>query len=91
MYTQSLSSTHSLYLSLGPREVCSGYEVRSKAFCRQHKFAAHNTHLAAGPQAVRLPLRFDRVQSDRTEFLTRMVERWGSLEGTLFSRPSRYL
>src|SRR5258706_1871978 len=77
---------------LDPREVCQWYEVPFEGhFADSTNFAAHNTHLAAGPQSVRLPLRFDPgFNPDRTEFLTRMVERWGSLEGTLFSRPSRY-
>ena len=51
-----------------------------------------NTHLAAPPARLRLPIRFDPAfDPRRTEFLTRMVERWGDLEGTFFNQPSRYL
>ena len=37
-------------------------------------------------------MRFDPAfDPRRTEFLTRMVERWGDLEGTFFNQTSKYL
>jgi transcriptional regulator with XRE-family HTH domain len=85
--------TLAVIFHLDPREVCQWYEVPFEGhFADGTNLAAPNTHLAAGPQSVRLPLRFDPgFNPDRTEYLTRMVERWGSLEGNLFSQPSRYL
>jgi transcriptional regulator with XRE-family HTH domain len=42
------------------------------------------THLAAPPSSLRVPMRFDPAfDPRRTDFLSRMVERWGHLEGAL--------
>jgi len=78
---------------LDPREVCQWYDVPFNGhFSDGVKVAAPNTHLAAGPASLRLPIRFDPgFDPGRTAFLTRMVERWGDLEGTLFGQPGRYL
>jgi transcriptional regulator with XRE-family HTH domain len=78
---------------LSPKEVCQWYEVPFEGhFSDGIQQAAPNTHLAAGPTSMRLPIRFDPAfDPKRTEFLTRMVERWGDLEGTLFDPPSRHL
>jgi transcriptional regulator with XRE-family HTH domain len=78
---------------LDPKEVCQWYEVPFEGhFADGVNLSAPNTHLAAGPASLRLPIRFDPAfDPNRTEFLTRMVERWGNLEGTLFNQPSRYL
>ena len=78
---------------LDPKEVCQWYEVPFEGhFSDGISLTAPNTHLAAGPASLRLPIRFDPgFDPNRTEFLTRMVERWGNLEGTLFTQPSRYL
>jgi transcriptional regulator with XRE-family HTH domain len=78
---------------LDPKEVCQWYEVPFEGhFSDGANLSAPNTHLAAGPASLRLPIRFDPgFDPNRTEFLNRMVERWGNLEGTLFNQPSRYL
>jgi transcriptional regulator with XRE-family HTH domain len=78
---------------LDPKEVCQWYEVPFEGhFSDGIHLSAPNTHLAAGPATLRLPIRFDPAfDPSRTEFLTRMVERWGDLEGTLFSQPSQHL
>jgi transcriptional regulator with XRE-family HTH domain len=78
---------------LSPKEVFRWYEVPFEGhFSDGIQLAAPNTHLAAGPASMRLPIRFDPAfDPRRTEFLTRMVERWGDLEGTLFDPPSRHL
>ena len=78
---------------LDPKEVCQWYEVQLEGhFSDGISLAAPNTHLAAGPASMRLPIRFDAAfDPNRTEFLTRMVERWGDLEGILFNQTSRHL
>ncbi len=78
---------------LDPKEVCEWYDVAFDGHFHDGKhLAAPNTHLAAGPASLKLPIRFDPgFNPNRTEFLTRMVERWGALEGTLFDQASRYL
>ena len=78
---------------LDPKEVCEWYEVPFEGhFSDGSQLSTPNTHLAAAPAKLRLPIRFDPAfDPRRTEFLTRMVERWGDLEGTLFNQSSRYL
>lgn len=78
---------------LDPREVCRWYDVPFEGhFADGANLTAPNTHLAAGPQSLRLPVRFDPgFDPRRTEFLTRMVERWGHLEGALFNHSPRYV
>lgn len=78
---------------LDPGEVCEWYEVPFQGhFADGVQMTAPNTHPAAAPAKMRLPVRFDPAfDPRRTEFLTRMVERWGDLEGTFFQAPSRYL
>src|SRR4029077_8038863 len=49
------------------------------------------THLAAPPSALRVPLRFDPAfDPRRTDFLSRMVERWGHFEGALTAGSVRH-
>jgi transcriptional regulator with XRE-family HTH domain len=78
---------------LDPKEVCQWYDVPFEGhFSDGITLCAPNTHLAAGPARLRLPIRFDPAfDPSRTEFLTRMVERWGDLEGTLLKGDSRHL
>ncbi len=78
---------------LDPKEVCQWYKVPLEGhFSDGAHISAPNTHLAAGPAGHRTPVRFDPAfDPTRTEFLTRMIERWGDLEGALFDEPLRYL
>lgn len=93
--TPSLYKLYALavILHLDPNEVCQWYDVSFDGHFQDGKhLAAPKTHLAAGPASLKLPIRFDPgFNPNRTEFLTRMVERWGDLEGALFSDHSRYL
>src|SRR5260370_15070492 len=75
---------------LDPKDVCQWYDVPFEDhFSDGMQLSAPNTHLAAGPASLRVPIRFDPAfDPSRTEFLTRMVERWGDLKGALFNRPS---
>jgi transcriptional regulator with XRE-family HTH domain len=77
---------------LDPLEVCRWYEVPlSQHFTDGNTLFAPETHLAAGPDSVKVPSRFDPgFDPRRTEYLTRMVESWGELEGTFFSHKARY-
>jgi len=77
---------------LDPHQVCQWYEVPfEEHFSDGSQLPAPNTHLAAAPASLRLPIRFDPgFDPKRTEFLSRMVERWGQLEGTLFNQQPRY-
>lgn len=90
-------SLHKIYAlaaiyHLDPREICGWYDVPlDKHFADSSNLAAPSTHLAAPPSSMHLPLRFDPgFDPRRTEHLSRMVERWGELEGALFSGPQRY-
>lgn len=78
---------------LDPRSVCQWYEVPFEGhFSDGVQLSAPNTHLAAAPGSLRLPIRFDPAfDPRRTEFLTRMVERWADMEAVFFSQPPRYL
>ena len=78
---------------LDPKEVCEWYEVPFEGhFSDGVQISAPNTHLAAAPAKLRVPIRFDPAfDPRRTDFLTRMVERWGDLEGTFFDQSPRHL
>jgi transcriptional regulator with XRE-family HTH domain len=93
--TPSIYKLYSLAViyHLDPKDVCEWYEVPFEGhFSDGIHLTAPNTHLAAPPAKLRLPIRFDPgFDPRRTEFLTRMVERWGDLEGTLFSQSSKHL
>jgi transcriptional regulator with XRE-family HTH domain len=90
-------SLHKLYTlcaiyHLDPFEVCQWYDVPLEEHFRDgFTRSAPKTHPAAPPRALRLPLRFDpSFDPRRTEFLTRMVENWGRLEGALLNSHARY-
>ncbi|HKW57342.1 MAG TPA: helix-turn-helix transcriptional regulator [Candidatus Acidoferrum sp.] len=72
---------------LDPLEIFRWYDVPLEdCFPDGGSFRAPHTHLAAPPVALKTPLRFDPAfDPKRTELLSRMVERWGSLEGVLVS------
>ena len=73
-------------------EVCGWYDVHlEEHFPDQFQHAPPRTHLAAAPRRLRLPLRFDPAfDPRRTEYLTRLVEEWGQLEGALIDGQVRY-
>ncbi len=77
---------------LNPLEVCQWYDVPLDAcFSDGTHLGAPKTHLAAPPTSLRLPLRFDPgFDPRRTEYLSRMVETWGQLEGAMFNGHPRY-
>lgn len=92
--TPSLYKLYSLaaIYHLDPLEVCLWYEVPIRRhFEDGNRLFAPETHLAAAPTRVKVPSRFDPgFDPRRTEYLTRMVEAWGELEGTFFNGQSRF-
>jgi transcriptional regulator with XRE-family HTH domain len=92
--TPSLYKLYSLaaIYHLDPLEVCGWYEVPlSHHFTDGSQLGAPRTHLAAAPAVLKVPSRFDPgFDPRRTEYLSRMVEAWGELEGTFFNGRSRF-
>ena len=70
---------------LNPAEIFRWYEVPvDEFFADGAMFPAPQTHLGSPPATLRVPLRFDPAfDPARTTYLSRMVEQWGNLEGTL--------
>jgi transcriptional regulator with XRE-family HTH domain len=77
---------------LNPLEVGRWYDVPFDEFFHDGALLpAPQTHLSAPPATLRVPLRFDPgFDPDRTEFLSRMVERWGNFEGMLTNGHSHH-
>ena len=88
-------SLHKLYAlavvyHLNPTEIFRWYDVPvDEFFTDGATFPSPQTHLGAPPATLRVPIRFDPAfDPRRTEFLSRMVEEWGSFEGTLLDSES---
>jgi len=77
---------------LNPLQLFGWYEVPlEECFEDGHNFPVPHTHLAAPPSGLRVPLRFDPAFDPRkTDFLSRMVERWGHFEGALTRENPRH-
>jgi transcriptional regulator with XRE-family HTH domain len=83
-------SLHKLYTlatvyHLNPHDIFQWYEAPlDECFHDGTAVAAPHTHLLAPPTSLRIPMRFDPAfDPRRTEFLSRMVEKWGHFEGVL--------
>ena len=83
-------SLHKLYTlavlyHLHPLELFRWYDVPlTDCFEDGIDVPVPQTHLAAAPSGLRIPLRFDPAFDPlRTDFLARMVKRWGQFEGAL--------
>jgi transcriptional regulator with XRE-family HTH domain len=76
---------------LNPLDIFRWYEVPlDDCFGEGAQFPAPLTHLMAPPLSLRVPARFDPAfDPQRTEFLSRMVERWGHFEGVLTNGNGR--
>ena len=90
-------SLHKLYTlavvyHLNPLEIFRWYEVAIEdCFPDGGEFPAAHTHLAAPPVSLKAPMRFDPAfDPKRSELLSRMVERWGRLEGVLTNGHDRH-
>jgi transcriptional regulator with XRE-family HTH domain len=77
---------------LDPLQLCGWYEVPvDDCFADGSTFPSPQTHLMAPPKSLRVPIRFDpSFDPRRTEYLSRMVERWGRFEGTLTNGNGHY-
>jgi transcriptional regulator with XRE-family HTH domain len=77
---------------LNPLEIFRWYEIPLDEFFGDGaESPCPLTHLMAPPVSLRIPVRFDPAfDPRRTEFLSRMVERWGHFEGVLTSCNGRY-
>src|ERR1700689_5257908 len=83
-------SLHKIYtLALGyplnPLDIFGLYVVPIDEFFGDAAvFHAPQSHLMAPPASLRIPVHFDpSFDPNRTEFLSRMVEKWGRFEGAL--------
>ena len=93
----TVPSLHKLYTlavayHVNPLELFSLYDVPlEECFQDGVNFPAPQTHRMAAPSALKVPLRFDPAfDPRRTDFLSRMVERWGHFEGALTNGNGRY-
>lgn len=70
---------------LSPLEILRWYDIPiDECFNDGISFEAPQTHLMAAPTSLRIPMRFDPAfDPQRTECLSRMVEKWGRFEGVL--------
>src|SRR6202162_1281287 len=77
---------------INPAEIFRWYEVPiDEFFADGAMFPAPQTHLGSPPASLRVPLRFDPAfDPARTTYLSRMVEQWGNLEGTLLDGHPKY-
>lgn len=93
--TPSLYKLYSLSViyHLDPAEVCAWYGVPlAERFRDGTRLPAPRTHLTAPPPERKAPLRFDPAfDPQRTNLLSRMVERWAHLEAAIVNGHSRYL
>ena len=90
-------SLHKLYslaviYGLDPLELCRWYEVPMREhFGDALSCPGPRTHLTAPPSTLKIPVRFDPAfDPRRTEFLSRMVERWGQFDGSLLNGNGKY-
>jgi transcriptional regulator with XRE-family HTH domain len=94
----TIPGPHKLYslaaiYHLNPVEILNWYDVPlDRYFSDGAELSAPFTHLAAPPNSLRIPMKFDPAfDPRRTELLSRMVESWKALEGVLFDKKGRYL
>jgi transcriptional regulator with XRE-family HTH domain len=90
-------SLHKIYTlavvyHLNPLDIFRWYEVPIDEFFGDAAvFHAPQSHLMAAPASLRIPVHFDPAfDPNRTEFLSRMVEKWGRLEGALNTSNDRH-
>lgn len=93
-----IPSLHKMYAfaviyHLDPLEISNSYGVPlGQHFTDSTAFAAPRTHMAAPPQSLRLPMKFDPAfDPRRTDLLNRMVEAWKDMEGVLFKKHDHCL
>jgi transcriptional regulator with XRE-family HTH domain len=92
-----IPSLHKIYTlavvyHLNPLDIFRWYEVPLDEFFGDSAgFHAPRSHLMASPASLRIPVHFDPAfDPKRTEFLSRMVEKWGKFEGVLTGGNERH-
>src|SRR5882757_7955735 len=77
---------------LNPLDIFGWYDVPiEECFHDGASIPVPRTHLMAAPTSLRIPMKFDPAfNPQRTEFLSRMVEKWGHLEGVLTNGHSQH-
>lgn len=77
---------------LNPADLFGWYDVPlDECFEDGVNFPSPQTHRIAAPRSLKVPLRFDPAfDPRRTDFLSRMVERWGHFEGALTRENGRH-
>ena len=77
---------------LNPLQIFGWYDVPiEECFHDGASFPVPRTHLMAAPTSLRIPMKFDPAfDPQRTEFLSRMVEKWGHFEGVLTNGHSQH-
>jgi len=78
---------------LNPLEMFRWFDVpMDECFHDGSDLPVPETHLMAPPISLRIPMKFDPAfDPQRTEFLSRMVERWGHFEGVLTNGHSNHI
>ena len=78
---------------LNPHDIFRWYDIPiDECFHDGATVPAPQTHLLAPPTTMRIPMRFDPAfDPRRTEFLSRMVEKWGHFEGVLTNVDSHHV
>jgi len=78
---------------LDPHEIIRWYDIPiEQCFHDGTWVPSPQTHLMAPPASLRIPMRFDPAcDPRRTEFLSRMVEKWGHFEGVLTNGESQHV
>jgi transcriptional regulator with XRE-family HTH domain len=78
---------------LNPLEIFRWYDIpMEECFHDGSSLAVPQTHLMAAPTSLRIPMRFDPAfDPQRTELLSRMVEKWGHFEGVLTNGHGHHL
>ena len=78
---------------LNPNDILRWYDIPiDECFHDGADAATPQTHLMAPPASLRIPMRFDPAfDPRRTEFLSRMVEKWGHFEGVLTNGHSHHV
>lgn len=78
---------------LNPLEILRWYDIPiEECFHDGTSFDVPQTHLMAAPTSLRIPMKFDPgFDPQKTELLSRMVERWGHFEGVMTNGQGRQM
>jgi transcriptional regulator with XRE-family HTH domain len=85
--------TLSAIYHLDPLEILRWYDVPlEECFQDGGRIPVPETHTMAAPRGLRIPMKFDPgFDPQKTEFLSRMVEKWGHFDGVLTRSHDRHI